>query len=109
MSLIALSFLLKGAGKEEVRFRDLMLLSLLFAFPIVIVGNQLIAGSPFFPQTMFPMLSVLRVPARLHPLHDVLRLGMRLPGGWKDSQSGVHWRRNKCRLLSRDCGIGMTA
>ncbi len=63
-SLIALSFLIKGAGKEEVRFRDLMLLSLLFAFPIVMVGNQFIAGSPFFPQTLFPLLSVLRVPAR---------------------------------------------
>ncbi len=91
MSLIALSFLLKGAGKEEVRFRDLMLLSLLFAFPIVIVGNQLIAGSPFFPQTMFPMLSVLRVPARFILFTMFFASGCvclaagRIASGWKNA------------------------
>src|SRR5208283_925361 len=64
IAMVAISFFFKGAGKDEVRFRDLMLISLLFAFPIIGVGDQFIAASPFFPQTLFPMLPVLRVPAR---------------------------------------------
>jgi hypothetical protein len=64
LAMLAVSFLFKGAGTEEVRFRDLMLVSLLLAFPIVVLENQFLAGSPFFPQTIFPMLSVLRAPSR---------------------------------------------
>ena len=96
MSLIALSFLFKGAGAEEVRLRDLMLISLLFAFPIVVVGDQLIAGSPFFPQTLFPILSVLRVPSRfiLFAMFFAsgcicLAAGRLIQSGWKHARAAI--------------------
>lgn len=64
LALIASSFLIKGAGKDEGYFRSWFLLSLLFAFPIVVVFGFAAGFSPFIAQLMFPLMGVQRVSAR---------------------------------------------
>ncbi|MFN7991401.1 MAG: hypothetical protein U0R44_04565 [Candidatus Micrarchaeia archaeon] len=53
----------KDSGWEK-GLMEMFLVSLLLAFPFMTVSDQVIGASPFFPQTIFPLLSVLRVPAR---------------------------------------------
>jgi hypothetical protein len=62
--LIAVSVLARDAAGVEKRYRDLFLISVLFSFPVVVAGDHFLAISPFHPQTLFPMLSVLRAPSR---------------------------------------------
>jgi hypothetical protein len=62
--LIALSIAVKGAGKAEAHFRDMLVLCILFAFPLMYVGDTVVAVTPFFVEYIFPLLAFQRVPAR---------------------------------------------
>ncbi|MBU0532574.1 hypothetical protein KKB44_03710 [Candidatus Micrarchaeota archaeon] len=64
ISLIVVSHIFQKATKEEKYFRDMFLLAFLFSFPVIIVGGALLAATPFVVETLFPLLPVLRVPAR---------------------------------------------
>ncbi len=64
IAALAASFVIKGAGGAERYSRQMFLLSLLFAFPIIGIGDQVVAATPFFAMPLFPMLGLLRVPAR---------------------------------------------
>ena len=64
VALIASSIIIKGAGDEEEYFRNWFLLSLLFAFPVMVVFGFAAGFSPLIPQLMFPLLGVQRVSAR---------------------------------------------
>ncbi len=64
LALVALSLLVRGASKEEAYFRDNFIISLMFSFPILAAGGALLMFTPFLAEPLFPLLGLLRVPAR---------------------------------------------
>lgn len=62
--LIVLSYLIKGASEEEKYHRKMFLVSLLFSFPVIYIGSSIAFGTPFFSSVLFPLMPILRVPAR---------------------------------------------
>ncbi|MDD5171469.1 MAG: hypothetical protein PHF60_00340 [Candidatus ainarchaeum sp.] len=62
--LVVGSYLAGKAGEEEGYFRNMFWLCLLFAFPVVGIGDAIVAVTPFFVGPLFPMLGVLRDPSR---------------------------------------------
>ena len=64
LALLAFSYLGSRASKEEAYFRNMSMLCLLFSFPIVAIGDTKLFATPFFVESLFPMLPVLRVPVR---------------------------------------------
>ncbi|MBI5046895.1 polyprenol monophosphomannose synthase [Candidatus Micrarchaeota archaeon] len=61
--LFLLSFLYQGASEQEETFRLFSAISIIFSFPIVVVGSIPILFT-IIPQPLFPLLSVLRVSSR---------------------------------------------
>ncbi|MEW6722127.1 MAG: hypothetical protein AB1324_02610, partial [Candidatus Micrarchaeota archaeon] len=63
LALAAWSFLGRGASKEESRFRDLFAFCVLISFPLFVFAGAILV-TPFFAQTIFPLLGLLRAPMR---------------------------------------------
>jgi hypothetical protein len=63
--LLAASALLAGASEDEKRMRNLGYLCLLFSFPVLKIGGWFIT-TPFIPESLFPLLGVLRESVRFY-------------------------------------------
>ncbi|VVC03751.1 Uncharacterised protein [Candidatus Bilamarchaeum dharawalense] len=59
-----ISAILPSASKEEIYFRNFSLLCIAFSFPIIKLGDSLLFVTPFLTPSLFPLMPVLRVPAR---------------------------------------------
>ncbi len=62
--LLLSSWLLPKASDHERHARDLGAICLLFSFPLIVVGQDLVTVTPFLAGPLFPLLGFLRVQAR---------------------------------------------
>ncbi|HSB47662.1 MAG TPA: hypothetical protein VLD37_06630 [Candidatus Bilamarchaeum sp.] len=62
--LLLLSYVLPGAGGEESYFKNMFLVCLFFSFPLLVTRTEILTPTPFLAQPLFPMMGVLREPAR---------------------------------------------
>lgn len=62
--LLLASWLLPKSSDEEKRVRNIAFICLLFSFPLIVVGSNLIMVTPFLAGQLFPLLGFLRVQSR---------------------------------------------
>jgi hypothetical protein len=62
--LFLISCFLPGAGDRERYFRDMFLVCVAFAFPILMTRSEILMPTPFVAQPLFPLMGALRSASR---------------------------------------------